>query len=175
MGATFTAPILLHALQSEQFTCARRIQFVWVVKSGSNFEWFAHEITQALQLAADRGIHLHLTCCVTCDPTYTANFPVRKSPWDQCCSCNDNLVDQPSLVTADYSDTNSADDKRSDSISGLTKSSFKLNLCQDNCMFGAERSSTFVSKGRPDLHAILDQNLKLARGETGVAECGSQG
>ena len=173
-GATFTVPILLHALQSKQPTCVRRIQFVWVVKSGSNFEWFAHEITQAIQLAADRGIHLDLTCCVTCDPTYTANFPVRKSPWDKCC-CNDNLVDQSSLATADCSNANSADHKRSDSISSSTEFSSKQNLCQDNCMLGAEKSPVDISKGRPDLRAILDQNLKLARGETGVAVCGPEG
>ena len=45
-GATFTVPILLHVLQSLQPTCVRRIEFVWIVKSGSNFEWFAHEISQ---------------------------------------------------------------------------------------------------------------------------------
>jgi hypothetical protein len=32
-----------------------------------------------------------------------------------------------------------------------------------------------LSSGRPDIRAVVDRNLREARGETGVAVCGPQG
>jgi len=174
-GATFTVPILLHTLQSSQPTCVRRIHFVWVVKSSSNFEWFANEITQALQLAPDRGISVDLTCCVTCDPTCTTNFPVRKMAWDKCNCFNDNHIDEPPLAKTEFSDDKSINHERGESISSATEFSATQNLCQCNCQSDAEHSTVDISRGRPDLRAILDRNLRLARGETGIAVCGPGG
>ena len=174
-GATFTVPILLHALQSAQPTCVRRIHFVWVVKSGSNFEWFSDEISQALHIAFDRGIQLDLTCCVTCDPTYTTDFPVRKSPWDKC-TCGPELEQIPEHTAAEASDIKGATDHgRSDSMSSSTEFSSTNGLCQCRCISVSERSPIQISRGRPDLRDILDRNLKSARGETGVAVCGPHG
>ena len=42
------------------------------------------------------------------------------------------------------------------------------------CSAGADESPVEVLSGRPDLRAIIDRNLQLARGETGVAVCGPQ-
>jgi len=171
-GATFTVPILLHALQTSQPNCVRRIQFVWIVKSGSQFEWFSNDLAHALHLASDRGIDLKLTCCVTCDPTYTANFPVRKSPWDKCCCCN-KLVHLTTITNS--FEAKSINHEKSDSASSSTEFSSTVNLCQGNCRSWTDQSLVDVSKCRPDLRAIFDRNLRLARGETGVAVCGPEG
>jgi FAD-binding domain/Ferric reductase NAD binding domain/Ferric reductase like transmembrane component len=171
-GATFTVPILLSTLQSRQPTCVRRIQFVWVVKSGSHFDWFSTDLTHARHLASDRGIDLELTCCVTCDSTYTANFPIRRSPHDKCCCCN-KLVERPHATTTGGFDAKSIN--RSDSASSTAEFSATLNLCQSNCRSWMEQNPVDVSRCRPDLRAILDQNLRLAKGETGVAVCGPEG
>jgi ferredoxin-NADP reductase len=171
-GASFTVPILLHALQSSQPNCIRRIQFVWVVKFGSNFEWFADEIMEAANLAADRGIQLDLLCCVTCDPTYTANFPVRIRALDKC-SCTDNSVPLTASFTIGAPDDKSVDHERADSISSSTEFSSTRDLCQCHCT--GSPHPIRASSGRPDIRAVLVQGLELAQGETGVAVCGPEG
>lgn len=151
-GATYTVPILLHTLQS-QVGCVRHIEFLWVVKAGCNIEWFASELVNAVQLSKDRGISLNITCYVTCDPTYTSNFPIVQS---QCCCCF-------SEVPVDKLESNEKIDSASSSLSP--------KLCPCSCAAGAEIGPA-VMMGRPDLHAIIHKNLELARGETAVVVCG---
>lgn len=192
-GATFTVPILLHVLQSTSASCVRRIQFVWIVKAGSNFEWFANEIADALELAKGKDIILDVRGFVTCDPTYTTNFPVRRTPGaKKCCCCQDEVEELPpqsadqidlaeksenpelsvdDLVEAEKGNNLSAE---KDAISVLSDTSSDL-LCRCSCGDGAEESPAVVSSGRPDLRAILDRSLSTAKGETGVAICGPQG
>jgi hypothetical protein len=55
-----------------------------------------------------------------------------------------------------------------------TSSSTRTGMVQCTCSTGAEESPVSVAIGRPDLRALLDNNLRLARGETGVAVCGPQ-
>jgi hypothetical protein len=61
-----------------------------------------------------------------------------------------------------------------DAISVLSNSSSE-EICQCSCGNGAEESPVTVMPGRPDLRAILDRNLSMAKAETGVAVCGPQG
>src|SRR5271170_1097936 len=168
-GATFTIPILLHALQSPQPKCIRRIEFLWIVKSGSNFDWFTKEIELALQLADETGVDLEITCCVTSDPTYTTNFPIRhplRRKSKRCCC-------QPQPSTAiDPTDTKLSElDEKADSISISSTSSSEAAVC--TC--GSDSNPVCVSSGRPDIRAVVDRNLREARGETGVAVCGQRG
>lgn len=122
-GATFTIPILLHALQSPLPKCIRRIEFLWIVKSGSNFDWFTKEIQLALQLADKSDITLEITCCVTCDPTYTTNFPVRH-PFRKSkpCCCQP----QPSNAAAD---TKLSLDEKLDAVSISSTSFSEAAVC----------------------------------------------
>jgi len=193
-GVTFTIPILLHVLQSTQAICVRQIQFVWIVKSGSHFEWFANEITDALELAKEKDIVLDVRGYVTCDPSYTTNFPVRQSSGrkGKCCCCQDEVEEIPpqssgtmeSIEPREKSESSEDDivvfekqiqeHDRKDSISVVSDTS-SVGLCQCSCGNGAEESPVTVMSGRPDLRTILDRNLCMARGETAVAVCGPQG
>lgn len=169
-GVTFTIPILLQVLQSTHPICVRRIEFVWIVKSGPQFEWFADEISLALQLAQNKNIQLEVTCCVTCDPTYTTNFPVRqtfrKSSTKCCCIGSERL----SRSNSNLEGQEKLDDA---SISSESPDSGPAAIC--SCSIGNEEDSPCVTVGRPDLREILERNLRLARGETGVAACGPVG
>jgi predicted ferric reductase len=174
-GVTFIIPILLHVLQSLEYSCVRRIEFVWIVKSGSNFEWFSKEIAQSLDFAEQRRIQLEITCCVTCDPTYTTNFPIRhpfrKSSRACTCGWQENLADTDPSATVRQST-----DEKVEQISIKSDSSSGQGLYQCNCSSGAEEENAVcITTGRPDLRAILERNLRSAIGETGVAVCGSQG
>jgi ferric-chelate reductase len=175
-GVTFTVPILIHALQSPGPKCVRRIEFLWIVKSGSNFDWFTKEIELALQLADRNGIQLEITCCVTCDPTYTTNFPIRhpsrKSPPKECHCCQSQ-----STTSVDPTDSKlSLADEKADAISISSSSTTSSEGAVCTCgSSGEEKSPVCISTGRPDLRAVLDRNLRDARGETGVAVCGPQG
>jgi ferric-chelate reductase len=170
----------------------RRIQFLWIVKAGKEFEWFAEEIEQALEAAEKRGIQLDVRGYVTCEPSYTTNFPVRhvskrKQTQDgegYCCCSQvqdtptpeiEESTPDPNSVTVTQKGP-SADEKVTtmDEISIVSDSSSE-QFYKCNCSAGAEESPITVSTGRPDLRAILDRNLSLARGETGVAVCGPQG
>ena len=173
-GATFTIPILLHVLQCLQPTCIRRIEFLWIVKSGLHFEWFADEISLALELAEGRGIQLECTCCVTCDPTYTTNFPVRhpsqKKPLRECC-CTKEKYKKPASTS---SGSSKSTDEIIEKMSITSDSSDEICTC-DCSMDGDKKTSVCIEMGRPDLRSILERNLRTARGETGVACCGPQG
>lgn len=173
-GVTFTIPILLHALESPSASCVRRIQFTWIVKAGSHFEWFANEISHALYLADQRGIDLDIRTYVTCDPTYTTNFPVRNPPSrpsKKPCCCT-RFIDESSLSTAKGSEAESISLSSTPSEDSDCETK---GMCTCNCSSGAERSPVLVEIGRPDLRTILERNLMLARGETGVAVCGPEG
>lgn len=166
---------------------------MWIVKAGSNFEWFANEITDALELAKGKDIQLDVKGFVTCDPTYTTNFPVRRAPGQKNCCCCQDEVEELQLQSPDSIDvaklsenSNPREDDlvqaekeiklsvEKDVISVLSDSSSEV-LCPCSCGDGAEGSPAAVSSGRPDLREILDRNLRSARGETGVAVCGPQG
>lgn len=168
-GATFTIPIILHVLQSPRINCVRRIQVVWIVKSGSHFEWFANDIATAIQLAGEKGVHLEVKGYVTCDPSYTTNFPVRHAPQrpnpGQCC-CREKIPDSESPATG-----------KDDAISIVSESSADSGdaLCKCSCSSGLEESPVEVNTGRPDLRGILSRNFNLAKGETGIAVCGPEG
>jgi ferric-chelate reductase len=164
-GSTFTIPILMHVLQSREASCVRRIQVVWIVKNGSNFDWFADEITRALEFAAKRGVELDVRGYVTCDPTYTTNFPVRNTNLPGNCCCTEKITDnEPGNDHTDGSE---------DTISTVSANSGD-SMCKCNCALVSE-SPVEVISGRPDLRSILSRNLILARGETGVAVCGPAG
>jgi ferric-chelate reductase len=203
---------MLHALLSKQASCVRRIQFVWIVKAGKEFEWFAQEIEQALEAAEKRGIQLDVRGYVTCEPSYTTNFPVRHvsqqketKDGEGCCCCS-QVEDTPTPEIEESSSTGSnsititevvqpsADEKVTTDEKGTTDEKAATNeklattdeisivsdssseqFCKCNCSAGGDESPITVSTGRPDLRAILDRNLSLARGETGVAVCGPQG
>jgi ferric-chelate reductase len=162
-GATFTIPILLHVLQSQP-NCVRRIQFVWIVKSGSNLDWFTNEIAMALDLAQERGIQLDFRGFVTCDPSYITNFPVRRRPSQRSCCCTEKVID--TATPANKTDA--------DSISIVSES---LNSSEEmgKCSCGVSELPVEVNGGRPDLRGILSRNFALARGETAVAVCGPEG
>jgi hypothetical protein len=168
---------------------------VWIVKSGLHFEWFANEITDALELAKEKDITLDVRGYVTCDPSYTTNFPVRQSSGrkGKCCCCQDEVEEIPpqssgtmeSMEPREKSESSEEDDivvfekqiqehDRKDSISVVSDTS-SVGLCQCSCGNGAEESPVTVMSGRPDLRTILDRNLCMARGETAVAVCGPQG
>jgi ferric-chelate reductase len=164
-GATFTIPILLNVLQTPQISCIRRIEFIWIVKSGSHFEWFTNEISTAIDMAEIKGIQLEITCCVTCDPTYTSSPSIFNRP-KKCCCCQEKLTPERMSSENEKNDTIS--------IESSSSSSSSQELMKCNCSAGAEEFIV-VNTGRPDLRAILDRNLRLARGETGVAVCGPQG
>jgi ferric-chelate reductase len=162
-GATFTIPILLHVLQS-QTSCVRRIQFIWIVKSSSNLDWFTNDLAMSLDLAQEKGIQLDVRCFVTCDPSYTTNFPVRQRPSQKKCYCTEKVVDTENPVTK----------TESDSIS-IVSESWNSEEETRQCSCGVLESPIEVNSGRPDLRGILSRNLALARGETAVAVCGPQG
>ena len=192
-GATFIIPILLHALQSTSASCVRRIEFVWIVKAGSNLEWFANEISDALELAKGKDIQLDVKGFVTCDPTYTTNFPVRRAPGQKNCCCFQDEVEEQSSQSADSIDVAKMSENSEPSEDDLVQAEKEIKLsmekdvisvrtdssseavCPCSCGDGAEESLAEVLYGRPDLRAILDRNLRTARGETGVAVCGPQG
>lgn len=185
-GVTFTIPILLHALESTKAGCIRRIQFIWVVKEGRQLEWFAGEISRALDLAVEKGVELDVRGFVTCDPTYTTNFPVRRPPTSrskECCCCR-SVVEEETLssvaeigkqVNSDEDDNFVIGDSSTSSSSSGSIDDQKRILRQCNCSVGAEQSPAKVDLGRPDLRALIERNLRLARGETGVAVCGPEG
>jgi ferric-chelate reductase len=170
-GATFTVPILMNALEAPFTSCVRRIEFIWIVKSGTHFEWFADELTFALEFAKERDIQLTITCCVTCDPAYTSESTPFVKPKKCCCCCQDEVKDTPEI------DVISIDEKgkETDEISVVSSFSSEAGIVQCNCAAGGEDIPVSIGTGRPDLRAILDINLRLARGETGVAVCGPQG
>jgi ferric-chelate reductase len=194
-GVTFTIPILMHALQSREASCVRRIQFVWIVKSGAHFEWFAKDIERALDMAEEKGVSLDVRGYVTCEPSYTTNFPIRhptttKKEAGGCCCCQ-QLDESPSEIQEITTSTDSvttntpvptnekgttSDEKvhLADEIS-LASDSSSEQMCKCNGSAGTEESPISIATGRPDLRSILDRNLTLARGETGVAVCGPQG
>jgi predicted ferric reductase len=166
-GITFTIPILLHALESSPSPCIRRIQFIWIVKEGCQFEWFASEISLALDLATQRNVDLEIQGFVTCDPSYTTNFPIRRPPSKLCgCCCSrvveDSLTKQQDDISLTPDSSSSIGDERK-------------NLAECQCSAGSECAVVQVDLGRPDLRGIIERDLRLARGQTGVAVCGPQG
>lgn len=158
-GVTFTMPILKQAVQSASPHCIRRMEFLWIIKAGSHIEWYAEELTRAMELAEDRGIELIITCCITCDPTYTTNHPIRPPPRKCTCCCNDNATDN----------------EKEDNNSLVSSISSQEALAPCSCMNRRENISVCVSAGRPDIREVVDRNLRCARGETGVAVCGPVG
>jgi ferric-chelate reductase len=185
----------MHALQSREASCVRRIQFVWIVKSGAHFEWFAKDIERALDMAEEKGVSLDVRGYVTCEPSYTTNFPIRhptttKKEASGCCCCQqlDESTSEIQEITASIDPVTtktpvSTDEKvttsdekvhLADEIS-LASDSSSEQMCKCNCSAGVEESPISIATGRPDLRSILDRNLTLARGETGVAVCGPQG
>lgn len=40
------------------------------------------------------------------------------------------------------------------------------------CLCASAKSQVSVNEGRPDIRAVIERNLRAARGETGLAVCG---
>ena len=177
-GVTFTIPILLSAVEASNPHCVRRIEFLWIVKAGSHFEWCAVEIGDAVQAAQDRGIELVITCCVTCDPSYTTNNPIRhpflRRSESRTCSCK----------TESSSSLSSTESLNPNKEKATVRTSIATDLSPSEtagkgcccCSAGlAEDALVCVQAGRPDLRGVIERNLRTARGETGVAVCGPVG
>jgi len=176
-GVTFTIPILLSAVEASSRHCVRRIEFLWIVKAGSHFEWCAEEIRHAMQAAEDRGIELEITCCVTCDPSYTTNNPIRhpfRRHAKPCgCSCQSEISSEAAFTEK----LNPIEKKAADRISITTVSSASKSAVNSCCCSAGQTEDALVcvQAGRPDLRGVIERNLRTARGETGVAVCGPVG
>jgi len=175
-GVTFTIPILLSAVDASNPHCVRRIEFLWIVKAGSHFEWCAAEMRHAMQAAEDRGIELEITCCVTCDPSYTTNNPIRhpfrRDAKPCACSCQSEISSEATFTEKLTPIEKAADRISIASVSPASKSAVTSCCCSAG---QAEDALVCVQAGRPDLRGVIERNLRIARGETGVAVCGPVG
>jgi ferric-chelate reductase len=184
-GATFTVPILLQAVQTSA-KCVRRIEFLWIVKAGAHFEWFAREIEDAMEAAVERGIELEITCCVTCDPLYATNHPGGQSFSRRSkvcsCACSTEMSSSGMELGDRLSTISNSNEEKGDRNSIASGGDFsalaRKSCCCVDCgcsAVGSQAPSVSLLSGRPDLRGIMERSLRLARGETGVAVCGPVG
>jgi len=101
-GATFTLPLLRDIVQSWKLTdkvVTRFVKYIWIIKSGSNIEWFKTKFDQVIEdkkELASRGIDVNVTITIyiTCDETFTQTHMNPSTNVEKSKTC-DTIIDSP--------------------------------------------------------------------------------
>ncbi|KAJ5131625.1 hypothetical protein N7448_005783 [Penicillium atrosanguineum] len=174
-GATFTLPVLLDiaARSAKQKLPVRKVVFAWVIRTVQCIEWISNELQQATNLLIDNGVEIEVRLFVTCevDPgekaTKKAGCKCRNIE-GPCCCC-DLDTEKPKDNSSTFN-TSSSDDPDIESSQFV-----RLGQCHADTSTSLPLACCTVESGRPQLKALLWDLLDHARGETGVAVCGSPG
>ncbi|KAG2151488.1 ferric reductase NAD binding domain-containing protein [Suillus clintonianus] len=148
-GISYTLPVLLDIIErvrTGESNC-HRVVFVWSIRSVEHIHWIDEALVRALRLAPSSlsiSIHIHVT---------GAAAP----------------VDTLSQSHGQNNDAKPVRDSRSD-IAELQDG--KAVEITNNSLFVME--SVKLANGRPDLPAILRDEVKAATGRMSVSVCGSQ-
>ncbi|KAG1768915.1 ferric reductase NAD binding domain-containing protein [Suillus placidus] len=149
-GVSYTLPVLLDIIErvrNGQSGC-HRVVFIWSIRSVDHIHWIDDVLIRALRLAPPSlsiSIHIHVTSA----PETIEILPQSYGP-------NDDA--KPAR-----------DDSCSDVVELQDRKAMEIN---NGSLFTID--SVKLANGRPDLQAILRDEVKTATGRMSVSVCGSQ-
>lgn len=149
-GVSYTLPVLLDIIERVRNGESRchRVVFIWSIRNVDHIHWIDDVLIRALRLAPPSlsiSIHIHVTGASTTIQT----LPQSSGPNDDAKPVRD--------------------DSRSDAVESQDGTDMKIS---NNSLFAIE--SVKLAHGRPDLRAILRDEVKTATGRMSVSVCGSQ-
>ncbi|KAG2346622.1 hypothetical protein BDR05DRAFT_959562 [Suillus weaverae] len=150
-GVSYTLPVLLDIIErvrNGESGC-RRVVFIWSIRSVDHIHWIDDVLIRALKLAPPSlsiSIHIHVT---------SAPAPVE-------------------ILTQSSGPNDDAKPVRDDSCSDVAVElqDRKVMEINNDSLFTID--SVNLANGRPDLWAILRDEVKVATGRMSVSVCGSQ-
>ncbi|KAG1804034.1 ferric reductase NAD binding domain-containing protein [Suillus subaureus] len=149
-GVSYALPVLLDIIErvrNGESRC-RRVVFIWSIRSVDHIRWINDVLIRALRLAPPSlsiSIHIHVTGVAT---------PIETLP--QSHGLNDDA--KPAR-----------DDSRSEVVESQDGKDTEIS---NNSLFAIE--SVKLARGRPDLPAILRDEVTATTGRMSVGVCGSQ-
>ncbi|KAG2138486.1 ferric reductase NAD binding domain-containing protein [Suillus clintonianus] len=148
-GVSYTLPVLLDIIErvrNGQSSCSR-VVFIWSIRSVDHIHWIDEVLIRALRLAPPSlsiSIHIHVTGA----PSTIETLPQSYSPKDE---------------------KRARDDSGSDIMELQDGKVVEIN---NDSLFAIE--SVKLAHERPDLWAILRDEVKATTGRMSVSVCGSQ-
>ncbi|KAI0354098.1 hypothetical protein OH77DRAFT_1522024 [Trametes cingulata] len=148
-GVSFTLATFLGVLSDVEKgrSRCRRVVFVWTIREASHIEWISHTLSKALELApAEVDISIRIFITSTSPTSASGNGPTLKH-------------------ARSWNEDDSVHSSSNDTAVGKTTTFSSL------LSFPAVR----VSQGRPDLGALLREEVEVNTGRMSVTVCGPQG
>ncbi|KAG1725634.1 ferric reductase NAD binding domain-containing protein [Suillus paluster] len=146
-GVSHTLPVLLNIIERvrQGKSSCRRVVFIWSIRGASHVQWIEEALVKAVQLASP-SLTVSIRIFITGSPSTT----------------------QSDLSGEDVSTLSSSTEKKGTSEPIVTKiESFSSPLL---LLRGVK-----MEFGRPDLDALLKEEVNMASGRMSVSVCGSQG
>ncbi|KAG1870821.1 ferric reductase NAD binding domain-containing protein [Suillus subluteus] len=150
-GVSYALPVLLDIIERvrDGESRCRRVVFIWSIRSLDHIHWINDVLIRALRLAPPYlsiSIHIHVTSVAITTETSLHSF-----------GQNDDA-------------TPVRDDSRSGTLEVQGGEDVEMS---NSSLFAIE--SVKLAHGRPDLRAILSDEVQVATGRMSVSVCGSQG
>ncbi|KAF8838286.1 hypothetical protein BDN67DRAFT_907648 [Paxillus ammoniavirescens] len=147
-GVSYTLPTLLDIIEKvrEGKSNCRRVVYIWAIRDANHIHWIDDTLIRALQLAPP-SLSISIRIHVTGVPVTTESLP--------------RLEDHSEKI---------GDDPNSDTIESEDGKALAKNKDVLHAMEAVQ-----IEHGRPNLQALLREEVECATGRMSVSVCGSQG
>ncbi|GAB7351681.1 hypothetical protein MBLNU459_g2276t1 [Dothideomycetes sp. NU459] len=196
-GISFTLSLLTslaeRATQTQGRIPLRRLHMVWCIKQPSHALWVQPELASTFASLRKAGIETEMSFFVTCADAFTSAVQDEEKECPcacdkslgPCCCVNPDAVDENEKqidivgpLMGRPSASPSLLQKSASSINKTVTSEIQATASQEVDSEAAPSPATTkaaVYSGRPDIPQLVENTLRAANGESGIAVCGPLG